>query len=126
MQLFTIFDFVYGSRAFSNPVNYYDKVFFTHLMCREWHAITMMTFSHLLTTTVVSTAPNTRVQLTHLSNLTLLYREYDDIYCNTALYNNHIISISYNTGKSALPNIYIGQSTSECVITNMLHFQHYV
>ena len=32
-----------------------------HLMCREWHAITMATFSHLLTTTVVSTAPNTRV-----------------------------------------------------------------
>ena len=50
-----------------------------HLMCREWHAITMAKFSHLLTTTVVSTAPNTRVQLTHLSNLTLLYREYDDI-----------------------------------------------
>ena len=64
-----------------------------HLMCREWHAITMVTFSHLLTTTVVSTAPNTRVQLTHLSNLTLLYKEYDDIKCNTALYNNYSITV---------------------------------
>ena len=43
-----------------------------HLMCTDWHAVTMVTFSHLLTTTVVCTAPNTRVQLTHLSNLTLL------------------------------------------------------
>ena len=64
-----------------------------HLICREWHAITMVTFSHLLTITVVSTAPNTRVQLTHLSNLTLLYREYDDIECNTTLYNNYIITV---------------------------------
>ena len=44
-----------------------------HLMCMDWHAVTMVTFSHLLTTTVVRTAPNTRVELTHLSNLTLLY-----------------------------------------------------
>ena len=43
-----------------------------HLMCTDWHAVIMVTFSHLLTTTVVCTAPNTRVQLTHLSNLTLL------------------------------------------------------
>ena len=49
------------------------------------------------------------------------------------------ICISYNTGKSALPDIYarargraapegecvyIRQSTSACVITNMLHFRH--
>ena len=44
------------------------------------------------------------------------------------------ICISYNTGKSALPDIhtqrpwascvYIRQSTLACVITNMLHFRH--
>ena len=78
-------NFVYGSQAFLNPVIIIMIMCSrsvnesAHLMCREWHAITVVTFSHLLTTTVVSTAPNTRVQLTHLSNLTLLYREYDDI-----------------------------------------------
>ena len=51
------------------------------------------------------------------------------------------ICISYNSGKSALPDIsthdnqghappkgeyiYIRQNTSACVITNMLHFQHF-
>ena len=43
------------------------------------------------------------------------------------------ICISYNTGKSLLPDIhttpegecvYIRQSTSACVITNMLYFRH--
>ena len=43
-------------------------------MCMDWHAVTMVTFSHLLTTTVVCTAPNITLQLTHLSNLTLLQK----------------------------------------------------
>ena len=44
------------------------------------------------------------------------------------------VCISYNTGKSALPDIYVRrprvllrifqESTSACVITNMLHFRH--
>ena len=72
-----------------------------------------------------------------------IYYIYMHIY--TYIYTHTYICISYNTGKSALPDIhtwcprahsargrtapegeciYIRQSTSACVITNMLHFWH--
>ena len=43
-------------------------------------------------------------------------------------HKNTLLCVSYNTGKSALPDIYArcprARSTSAYVITNIYHFQH--
>ena len=74
-------------------------------MCMDWHAVTMVTISHLLTTTVVCTAPNITLQLTHLSNLTLLQRishlmYIHNICCPTLQYSckvtSHLLLVAYS------------------------------
>ena len=50
------------------------------------------------------------------------------LYCISKIQALHVLCISYNTGKSALPDtapegecVYIRQSTSACVISNIFH-----